>query len=209
MFLSRDGGLTCVDSSGQLWEDDRVCFHGLQTSSALSGLAMGSTSGRASVAAPSVLLSLSLQMAIRLVLVDEGDRLPDRLLSSQSLMEDLFEAADCCAASTIASGLGAAALADADFASSQLHTVADNALQLLHRIAVSVVDVELLFARLIEYVRKVVAAASSSAGAGSDLSEPLLIFILFILRSKENIDIFHRAGGFKVTVHAIVCKYVA
>lgn len=201
VFLSRDGGLTCVDSRVQLFEDERICFHGLQTSAALSGLGVGGTSGKASLATPSVLLSLSLQVVTRLVLIDEGNGLPDRLLSSQSLMDDLFEAADSCAVSTIASGLGATALADADFASSQSHTVADNALQLLHRIAVCVSNVELLITRLTEYVTKVTTTASSSAGARFDISEPLLIFFLCVLRSTENVNVFHRIGGFKVFEH--------
>ena len=53
---------------------------------------------------------------------------------------------------------------------------------------------QILFQRLIDYIRQ-----GLSAGVTYDISEPLLIFILYVLKSKENIETFHQVGGFKVT----------
>ena len=204
MFLSRSGGLSCVDSSSQLSEDDRICFGGLHSASALSGLGSGTNgnnNGRPSAITPSVLLTLSLQLAIRLVSFAEygpSMNVADNLLSARPVMDELLDAANCCLASSFASSLGASALGDADVAFSHLHTVADYTLELLHQIFVKTSNVKLLFHRIIEYIRPDVATSALSSQVCGDLSEPLLIFILYVLRTKENVDIFHQVDGFKV-----------
>ncbi len=116
-------------------------------------------------------------------------------------MDELLDAANCCLASSFASSLGASALGDADVAFSHLHTVADYTLELLHQMLVKTSDVKLLFDRVIEYIRPDVGASAlalSSHGSCPDLSEPLLISILYVLRTKENVDVFHQVDGFKV-----------
>lgn len=211
MFLSRSGGMSCVDSSSQLSEDDRVCFSGLHSSSALNTLGPSNSagnnnnnnhnSGRTTAITPSALLTLSLQLAIRLVsnsVYGPTANLADRLLSTQTLMDELLDAANGCVASSFASSLGATALGDADLTFSHLHTVADYTLELLHQIAVKTSDVRLLFHRLIEYVQPDVASSVLASHGCHDLSEPLLIFILYVLRSKDNVQVFHQVNGFKV-----------
>ena len=111
----------------------------------------------------------------------------------------LLDAANCCLASSFASSLG-----DADVAFSHLHTVVDYTLELLHQIFVKTLNVKLLFHRIIEYIRPDVATSALSSQACGDLSEPLLIFILYVLRTKENVDIFHQVDGFKV--NCITCS---
>lgn len=208
MFLSRCGGLSCVDSSSQLSEDDRICFSGVHGSSALSALASGTTgngNSRTSAITPSALLTLSLQLAIRLITNAEyGPSLnvADKLLSTPSIMEELLDAANCCVASSFASSLGVTALGDGDVAFSHLHTVADYTLELLHQIFVKTSNVKLLFHRIIEYIRPGVATLSSQGC--HDLSEPLLIFILYVLKTKENVQIFHEVDGFKVLDYSII-----
>ena len=134
LFLSRiGGGLSCVDSNSQLSEDDRICFSGIgNMSHDLAASSAGSrTHGRVT---PSALLVLALQLAIRLVSVDHGPlvNVTDSVLAVPSLMDDLFDAVNCCMASTLASSLGVAVIGDSDFASAQLNTtVADYVLQLL------------------------------------------------------------------------------
>lgn len=203
MFLSRSRGLSCIDSSSQLSEDDRICFSGLHTAPAISGPLGSGPNGnnRASAVAPSVLLTLSLQLAIRLVSFAEYGpslNLADNVLSTRSLMHELLDAANYCQASSFASSLGATALGDFDVAFSNLHTVADFTLELLHQIAIKTSDVKLLFYRLIEYVKPDVATPLLPSQGCSDLSEPLLIFMLYVLKTKENVDIFHQVEGFKV-----------
>lgn len=209
MFLSRSGGLSCVDSSSQLSQDDRVCLCGLPAPSALSALGSGSggnTNGRASAVTPSALLTLSLQLAIRLVSNAEygpSSNLADQLLSNRSLMDELLGAANCCVASSLASSLGATAMGDASASTSHLHTVADYTLELIHQISSKTSNIRLLFHRLIEYIQpdtmKVGSGTWTLPSQGcSDLSEPLLIFLLYLLKTKENVDIFHQVNGFKV-----------
>jgi hypothetical protein len=117
MFLSRSGGLSCIDSSSQLSEDDRICFSGLHAASSLSGPLSGGNSGnnngRPSAITPSVLLTLSLQLAIRLITNAEyGPSLnvSDSLLSTRSVMDELLDAANYCQASSFSSSLCATAL---------------------------------------------------------------------------------------------------
>ena len=221
MFLSRTGGMSCVDSSSQLSEDDRVCFSGIHSSSSASSAfgALGpsassagvggnnnSSSGRASAVTPSALLTLSLQLAIRLVTNAEygpSVNVADRLLSAHSLMDDLLDAANGCLASSFASSLGATALADVDLTFSHLHTVADYTLELLHQISAKTSNIRLLFDRLIEYVQPEVAASVLASHGCHDLSEPLLIFILYVLRTKENVHVFHQVNGFKEVCMAL------
>ena len=205
MFLSRSGGLSCIDSSSQLSEDDRICFSGLHAASSLSGPLSGGNSGnnngRPSAITPSVLLTLSLQLAIRLITNAEyGPSLnvSDSLLSTRSVMDELLDAANYCQASSLSSSLGATALGDFDAAFSHLHTVADFTLELLHQISIKTSNVRLLFYRIIEYIKPGVATSVFSIQGCSDLSEPLLIFILYVLRTKENVGIFHEVDGFKV-----------
>ncbi|KAI9556663.1 hypothetical protein GHT06_016453 [Daphnia sinensis] len=204
MFLSRSRGLSCIDSSSQLSEDDRICFSGMLTASAIGGPlgsgSNGNNNGRASAISPSVLLTLSLQLAIRLVSNAEYGpslNLADNVLSTRSLMHELLDAANYCQASSFASSLGATALGDFDVAFSNLHTVADFTLELLHQIAIKTSDVKLLFYRLIEYIKPDVATPLLPSQGCSDLSEPLLIFMLYVLKTKENVDIFHQVEGFK------------
>ena len=134
MFLNRiGGGLSCVDSNSQLSEDDRICFSGMGgISHDLSTSSAGSrTHGRVT---PSTLLVLSLQLAIRLVSADHGPlvNVTDSVLAVPSLMDELFDAVNCCMASTLASSLGVSIIGDSEFTSAQLNTtVADYVLQLL------------------------------------------------------------------------------
>jgi hypothetical protein len=205
MYLSGSRGLSCVDNNSQLSEDDRICFSGLHSASAISGplgsRSNGNNNGRASAIAPSVLLTLSLKLAIRLVSFAEygpSMNLADSILSTRPLMHELLDAVNYCRASSFASSLGSTALGDFDEAFSHLHMVADFTLELLHQISVKTSDVKLLFYRLIEYVKPDVATPLLTSQGCRDLSEPLLISMLYVLKTKDNMNIFHQVEGFKV-----------
>ena len=202
LHLSRRGGLACVDNSSQLSEDDRVCFSGMGIPD-LQSSKSSSSNGRAS---PSALLVLQLQLAIRLVSMDHGScvNVADHVLISQPIMDDLLDAINCCTASPFASSLGISAFGDAEFSTAtQLTTIADHALQLLQQLYVRSSNVNLLFFRLIDYIKN-----STASGTTTDISEPLLIFILYVLKSKENVRVFHQVNGFQEVCKALACTPV-
>ena len=134
MFLNRIGsGLSCVDSNSQLSEDDRICFSGMGNMSHELTTSSGGSRMHGRVT-PSALLVLSLQLGVRLISVDHGPlvNVTDSVLAVPSLMDELFDAVNCCMASTLASSLGVTVISDSEFTSTQLNTtVADYVLQLL------------------------------------------------------------------------------
>ena len=192
MYLSRRGGLVCLDCNSQLLDDDRICFNGL----GIPDLnAPAQTSSRVRIATSSLLV-LNLQLAIRLVSFSyEPSTVADAVLASSSIMEELFDCVNCCTASPFASTLGTATFNEAKFTLTQPTTVADYALQLLLNLFARTSNVRLFLHRLIDYVKQEV-----TAGTNSDISEPLLIFILHVLKSQENVQLFHEIKGFKVKV---------
>ena len=196
-------------------EDEHVCFGAMgmpdlqscnssssssssSSSASSSSPLMRSSNGRAT---PAILVNLHLQLAIRLVAVDQGSsvNIADHVLASRCIMDDLLDAVGCCTVSPLASSLGALVFGDDtwEFSLGQ-STVADQALRLLHQLYLRTSNVKLFFCRLIDYVKNSNAAASSSL----DVSEPLLMFILYALKSHEEVQLFHQVAGFHVNLSA-------
>ena len=89
----------------------RICFGGLHSASALGGLGSGTNgnnNGRPSAITTSVLCTLNLQLAIRLVsFAQYSQKVAHILLSARPVMGELLDAANCRVASSFASSLSA------------------------------------------------------------------------------------------------------
>ncbi len=63
-------------------------------------------------------------------------------------------------------------------------------------------DVKLFFRRLIEFVRRGAGSDAdtdiNAATTSADISEPLLIFVLHMLKTKDSVRLFHQVDGFEV-----------